>query len=175
MPRAAFADPADIQMLIFDVDGVLTDGSVFILPDGGEAKRFSVRDGSGIRIWLDLGFHVGIISGRDSPAVNHRMRELGVKHVMQGCSDKAAGLATMTKAAGVDARACAFLGDDVQDIPALSRVGYPMCVGDAHESLKGRCAYITRAQGGHGAAREAIEHLIAAKGLTPTVVQRYDS
>ncbi len=169
------ADFSRLRMIVFDVDGVLTDGSIIVNDQGQEAKRFYVRDGLGIRIALRLGLKVGVLTGRSVRAVTLRMAELGVDLVQQGSSDKAVGLETLCQRAGVLPEETAYVGDDLIDLPALLRCGYPMAVADAVAEVRAEAQYITTAVGGRGAAREAIEHLLKSQGRWDEVVDRYVS
>lgn len=162
-----------IRLIIFDVDGVLTDGTIAIDNYGNETKRFYVRDGTAIRAAQRLGLRVGVLTGRTSMAVTHRMRELGIELFVQGAQDKAVGFETLTQLAGVEFEETAYLGDDLVDLPAMMRSGYPMAVADAARDLHRVARHITRAPGGRGAAREAIEHILKAQGKWDAVLERY--
>lgn len=171
----AYSDPAQIELLILDVDGVMTDGSVLLDADGDEIKRFNIRDGLGIRVWLRLGFKVGVITGRSSLALTHRMMELGVEHVIQDSNDKAKDLDKLLGEADTAVACTACLGDDWPDLAMARKVGYPMAVSDADDKLKKAVAHITTRRGGHGAVREAIEHLLEAKGMMQEALALYDT
>lgn len=163
-----------IELLILDVDGVLTDGSIFLDDLGHETKRFNVRDGFGIKLWQKLGFSVAIVTGRGGRAVQHRVAELGIQQVIQGAKDKSASLDELVKRNGIGLEKIACLGDDWPELSMMKRVGYPMCVADADSRVREAAAFVTKAAGGHGAAREAIEHLITAKGLMERALKFYD-
>jgi 3-deoxy-D-manno-octulosonate 8-phosphate phosphatase (KDO 8-P phosphatase) len=167
-------DPKRIELLALDVDGVLTDGSISLNDLGHETKRFHSRDGFGLRLWQQLGFHVAIITGRSGKALQHRMTELNVVHVHQGCKDKSASLDELCGKLGVAPEQAAYIGDDWPDLCILRRVGYPMAVADADPLVRQAAAYVTRLSGGHGAVREAIDHLIAEKGLMERARALYD-
>ncbi len=158
------ADPKHIQMLVLDVDGVLTDGSIWIGPDGAETKRFNVRDGLGMKVWMKLGYQLAIISGRFSESVVHRTRELGVELVYQDVHDKVKALHDLRDRTGLSPTVMAYIGDDWPDVPVLRRVGYPITVPEADRAVKSLAAYVTGRAGGHGAVRDAIDHLLIAKG-----------
>lgn len=162
------------SLLALDVDGVLTDGSIMLDDDGREIKRFNVRDGLAITAWLRLGLHVGIITRRAGRAVEHRMRELGVPHVVQGCKDKRLALATLADACGVPLARAAFIGDDWPDLPAMRTAGFPIAVADAAPEVKAAARFVTIARGGHGAVREAVEHLLVLNGLHERAVALFD-
>lgn len=170
--------PANIRCLILDVDGVLTDGSIHIDDRGVETKRFNVRDGQGIVTWLRLGFEVAIITKRRSRvdggegALWHRCRELGIRHLIQGAADKAAGLAEVARITSIPAAEMAYIGDDWPDLAPMALVGYPIAVADADPLVKAAAAWVTSKNGGYGAVREAIELLITGKGLMDQALGR---
>jgi 3-deoxy-D-manno-octulosonate 8-phosphate phosphatase (KDO 8-P phosphatase) len=164
---------AHAQLLLLDVDGVLTDGSIFLDDLGHETKRFHVRDGLGIKLWQRLGFQVGLITGRSGQVVQHRMKELGITLAIQGSSDKAASLDQLLALTGHAPEQVAYLGDDWPDLPVLRRVGYPMAVADADTHVKAVAHYITKAPGGRGAVREVIEHLLSAKNMLNQALDLY--
>lgn len=157
--------PSDIELLILDVDGVLTDGSIWYDDAGQELKRFHVRDGAGMRAWMRMGFHVAIITGRDGTAVMHRMRNLGVEHVLRGVKDKRHATQDLCQRLGVRPSRAACVADDWADLGMMGVVGFAIAVADADESVRERAAWVTTRPGGQGAVREAIEHLLRAKGL----------
>lgn len=163
-----------IELLILDVDGVLTDGSIMLDDLGHESKRFNVRDGFGIKLWQRLGFHCAIITGRTGRAVLHRAAELRIPHIIQGSKDKGQAAADLAAKLGLSLDRAACLVDDWPDLAMMKRVAYPMCVADADARVKRAAAYTTKAAGGHGAAREAIEHLLSAKGLMEQALRLYD-
>lgn len=163
-----------VELLVLDVDGVLTDGSIYLNDSGQETKRFNVRDGFGIKLWQRLGFTVAIITGRSGKALEHRAKELGIEHVTQGAADKGAALDRLLAQTGHGLERVACIGDDLPELVLMGRVGYAIAVADAHERVRGAAAMVTRLPGGHGAVREAIERLIAAKGLMGTALSLYD-
>jgi 3-deoxy-D-manno-octulosonate 8-phosphate phosphatase (KDO 8-P phosphatase) len=152
-----------IRLLVLDVDGVLTDGRLYISPTGEELKVFHVRDGSGLVALQRAGVAVAIISGRDSAAVTRRAAELGIRHVRQGVADKAAELASLTRELGVAAAETACVGDDTPDLPMLQAAGLAIAVGDAHAALGPVVHWVTSAAGGRGAVREVCDLLISAR------------
>ena len=166
-------DPKDITLLCLDVDGVLTDGSIQVGPGGEELKRFHVRDGIGINAWRRCGGQVAIITGRDSAAVRHRAEELGVEHLHCGVKRKGPVFEAMLASAGIDASRVAMVGDDLPDLPILSRCGYPVAVQDAVPEVREVAAFVTGATGGHGAVREVVEHLLRSRGAWTEVVDSY--
>jgi len=153
---------ANIRLAAFDVDGVFTDGRFYLSDDGVEAKVFSTQDGFGIRRLLDAGIAVAVISGRSSAAVQQRMQELGVQHVVQGCGDKIAAFNAIAAEIGVSATECAYVGDDIPDLPLLHKVGFSVAVANAVAELHEECDYTTRSGGGFGAVREVCDMLLAA-------------
>jgi 3-deoxy-D-manno-octulosonate 8-phosphate phosphatase (KDO 8-P phosphatase) len=145
------------------VDGVLTDGSLWFGADGEVMKPFHVRDGLGIKQLLAAGIEVAIISGRRHAAVDARMRDLGVKRVMQGVDDKRAALASLLADTGIAAAEAACLVDDVPDLPLLEGVGLPAAVADAHPAALAAARHVTQRPGGRGAVREFCDWLLASR------------
>ena len=157
--------PVNIKLIVFDVDGVLTDGSIIVDDMGRESKRFYVRDGAAIKAVMGLGMKVGVVTGRSSRSVLLRVTELGIEHYLPGVTDKLVGLETVCQRAGVLPEEAAYVGDDLIDIPAMVRCGYPIAVADAAEEAKAAAKYITKACGGRGVAREAIEHVLGLRRI----------
>jgi 3-deoxy-D-manno-octulosonate 8-phosphate phosphatase (KDO 8-P phosphatase) len=172
--RALKERGAAVRLLAMDADGVLTDGSINIDDLGHETKRFCVRDGFGLRIWREMGFHAAIITGRGGRAIECRARELQIPHLCRDASDKCAALAGVLGELGLRAEEAAFLGDDWPDLRVMAACGYPMAVGDAEEAVQRAAVYRTRRPGGHGAVRDAVEHLLEAKGLLERARAMYD-
>lgn len=154
-----------VRLLIADVDGVLTDGGLLFDNRGEEYKRFNSLDGHGIRMLLDSGIAVAVITGRESQIVNHRMRELGVEHVYQGQRAKLQALEELLAATGLDAAQAAYVGDDLPDLPVMRRVGFAITVQNAHSFVKQHCDWVTTSLGGHGAIREVSDFILHAQGL----------
>jgi 3-deoxy-D-manno-octulosonate 8-phosphate phosphatase (KDO 8-P phosphatase) len=163
---------ARIRLLIFDVDGVLTDGSLFVGDDGQEYKAFNSRDGHGIKMLQKHGVIVGIITGRTSKVVEHRMANLGVTHVYQGKLEKLPAFEELIGKLGISAQETAYVGDDVVDLPVMRRVGLAIAVQDAHPLVVRHSHWQTPSGGGRGAARDACEMLMEARGV---LVQELDS
>ncbi len=163
----------DIRLIIFDCDGVLTDGSIVYDDAGREVKAFHVRDGFGVRACREAGVKTAVLTARSSPAVDRRVAELKVDHYVHGCDGKAAGLAKILNDSGVAAEHAAYLGDDVLDLPAMKRVGFPMAVADASIDVKAAARFVTQAPGGRGAAREAVEHVLREAGKWEAVLARF--
>jgi 3-deoxy-D-manno-octulosonate 8-phosphate phosphatase (KDO 8-P phosphatase) len=154
---------AGVRLAVFDVDGVFTDGRLWMGSDGVEYKAFSVRDGVGIKQLLAAGIEVAIISGRASPAVDRRMAELGVTRVVQGCDEKAIALGRLLLETGIEAAQTAYLGDDTPDLPPMRLVGLPAAVADAHPAARDAAAWVAALPGGRGAVREFCEMLLEAR------------
>lgn len=154
-----------IQMVVFDVDGVFTDGRIWINHLGEESKSFHVRDGHGIRMLLHYDVQVAVLSGRESKAVNARMQELGVTDVMQGHIDKRSAFSELVNSKNIPSEKVAFVGDDIIDVPAMQLAGLSFAVADAHEWVKSHADHITQELGGHGAVREVCELILDSKGL----------
>jgi 3-deoxy-D-manno-octulosonate 8-phosphate phosphatase (KDO 8-P phosphatase) len=158
---------ANIRLVAFDVDGVFTDGRFYLSDDGVESKAFHTQDGFGVRKLLDAGVAVAVISGRTSGAVQRRMAELGVPHVVQGCGDKVAALDAIVSELGIAAAECAYVGDDIPDLPLLTHVGFAIAVANAVPTLHDQCDYSTTAAGGSGAVREVSELILGARSQKP--------
>ena len=167
------APPSDIRLLCLDVDGVLTDGSILIDSQGAELKRFHVRDGLAIKAWQVAGNHLAVVTGRGGPAVQARMAELGVDHVHERVGDKAQVVRDLQSRLGLAPGQTAFMGDDLADLPGFNAGGYAMAPADAVEEVLARADWIGACRGGHGAVREAIEHLLRARGVWEEVVARH--
>ncbi len=167
--------PAHIKLLILDVDGVLTDGGLYYGPNDIEIKRFNIKDGFAMRAAMKNGLRVGILTARESFAVAKRCRELEIDLLIQNSQDKARDIARLANIAATPLADTAYLGDDLIDLPALAKVGYPMAVADAAPEVKAAAAYITTAAGGHGAVRDAIEHLLKAQSKWDKLVNAYRS
>ncbi len=154
----------EIRLVIFDVDGVLTDGSLFFGDDGQEYKAFHSRDGHGMKMLQKSGVPIGIITGRNSKVVEHRMNNLGITHVYQGKLDKLPAFEELCTTLGVTAEQVAYVGDDVVDLPILRRVGLAVAVQDAHPLVKQHAHWTTEHGGGRGAARDLCELILSAQG-----------
>lgn len=160
-PRPAAA--AAIELLVLDVDGVLTDGRLRYGPAGEVEKVFHVRDGHGIKALQAAGVRVAVISGRSSRAVEQRCAELGIGELLQGVTDKAAAFDALAVRLGVAPRACACVGDDTPDVALMARVGLAIAVADAHADARRAAHRRTRLPGGAGAVREVCDWLLAAR------------
>lgn len=162
-----------IRLLIFDVDGVLTDGSLFLGDDGQEYKAFNSRDGHGIKMLKKHGIEVAIITGRTSKVVEHRMANLGIEHIYQGKLDKLPAYEELVAKLGIPAEATAYVGDDVVDLPVMRRVGLAIAVQDAHPLVRTHSHWQTPTPGGRGAARDVCELLMEAHGVLQDELKRY--
>ncbi len=156
--------PAKIELLVLDVDGVLTDGSLYFGARGESLKVFNVRDGHGIKLLMRQGVQIAMVSGRRSAAVTARMRELKVRHLVQGCSDKLQALHDLCGRLGLDPLACACIVDDTPDLPLMSAVGFAAAVADAHPLVLRAAHWVAKAAGGRGAVRELCDVLLRARG-----------
>jgi 3-deoxy-D-manno-octulosonate 8-phosphate phosphatase (KDO 8-P phosphatase) len=159
---------AGIEMIIFDVDGVLTDGSLIVDAEGREALRFDVQDGYGMFRGYRAGLTYAIITGRSSPVVAHRARELRIERVYLGQKIKRDAFAALLEESGLDPSAIAYLGDDLNDIEVMEQVGVSCAVANARPEVKEIADLVTEARGGYGAVREFLEMIIAARGGVPT-------
>ena len=154
---------SELRLVAFDVDGVFTDGRFYLSDDGVETKSFHTQDGFGIRRLVDAGIVVAIISGRPSGAVEKRMQELRVKHVMLGVKDKVAAFDRLIADLGIEESECAYVGDDIPDLALLNRVGYSIAVANAIPEVRNYCDYTTSAIGGSGAVREVCDLILGSR------------
>ena len=166
-------DLSAIKMVGFDVDGVLTDGRVIVHDDGLESKHFHSRDGLGIKILIRAGIEPVIITGRTSRVVEIRARDLGVSEIHQKVSDKWPVFEDILKRRGLTPAQAAFAGDDLIDLPILSRVGLALAPADACPEVKSRAHFISEARGGHGAARQMVEFILKGQGRWEEAVNYY--
>lgn len=162
-----------IELVIFDVDGVLTDGSLFLSDDGQEYKAFNSKDGFGMRLLQEAGIDIAIITGRESTLVKLRMEELGITQVMQGRREKGPALDEMMEKTGLTIEQIAYVGDDVVDLPIMSRVGLSIAVQDARPIVKKHAHWITQSPGGRGAGRDVCELILEAHGKWDDIINKY--
>jgi 3-deoxy-D-manno-octulosonate 8-phosphate phosphatase (KDO 8-P phosphatase) len=155
-----------VKLLLMDCDGVLTDGKIYLSDEGESFKAFHVRDGQGLTLWHSANFISGVISGRESNILQLRAKELGIKIVEQGVTEKHAVLENILKRVNLSAKETAFIGDDLNDIGIMLKVGLPIAVADAAEEVKNVAKLVTRNKGGFGAVREVVEVLLKAKGIS---------
>jgi len=164
---------AAIRLIVFDVDGVLTDGSLYIGDDGQEYKAFNSKDGHGMKMLQATGVQIAIITGRTSEVVRIRMQSLGVEHVYQGKRMKLPAYEELKQATGFGDDQIAYVGDDVVDLPVMTRVGLAIAVQDAHYLAKQHAHWVTPSSGGRGAGREACELIMDAQGTLQSSLQAY--
>ena len=164
---------ARIRLVIFDVDGVLTDGSLYLGDDGQEYKAFNSLDGHGMKMLQDTGVQIGIITGRSSEVVRIRMKSLGITHVYQGRREKLPAYQDLKQKLELEDEQIAYVGDDVVDLPVMTRVGLAIAVQDAHTFTKQHAHWITPTTGGHGAARDVCELLMSAQGKLQDMLDHY--
>jgi len=164
---------ASVKLLVMDVDGVLTDGSIYVSASGEEIKRFNVWDGAGITMLHRVGVKTAIISSRSSHAVEVRAKELGITEVRQGVSGKLAALESLLQAYGLTAEEACYVGDDLNDIPVMGVVGASVAVANARPEVKKAATVVTGAAGGDGAIREVAEAIVRAQGKWESVLDSY--
>lgn len=164
---------AQVKLVIFDVDGVLTDGSLFLGDDGLEYKAFNSRDGHGMKMLQQAGVIVAIITGRTSKVVEYRMKSLGIEHIYQGQHDKRIAFAKLLKKLKLSTDEVAYVGDDVVDLPVMSKVGLAIAVQDAHSMVLKHAHWQTPSCGGRGAGRDVCEMLMEARGVLQTELDSY--
>ena len=153
-----------VRLAIFDVDGVLTDGTIYIGRRGEEFKAFNILDGHGLKMLREAGVVTAILSGRSHKAVDRRASELSIDHVVQGRSDKVPEFEKLIKRLGLEAAACAYMGDDLPDLKVMRLCGLALAVANAVDAVKAEAHYVTRAMGGRGAVREVCELILRARG-----------
>jgi 3-deoxy-D-manno-octulosonate 8-phosphate phosphatase (KDO 8-P phosphatase) len=162
-----------VKLMLFDVDGVLTDGRLWYGPDGETHKAFHVFDGFGIKLLMQAGISVGVLSGRQSPAVAARAAELGIAHLLQGIDDKKSAFEVLALRLGVPADETGFMGDEVVDLPVLRRCGFACAPAGAQALVLAHAHYVTHAAAGGGAAREVCEYLLRAQGRLEAALAGY--
>lgn len=159
------ARAAEIRLLILDVDGVMSDGLIYMGNNGEELKAFNVRDGYGIRCILNAGIEVAIITGRQAKMLEDRCHTLGISHLFQGQSDKLIAYRQLLDDLGLEAHQVAYIGDDLIDAPVMALTGLSVAVADAHPLLLPKADYVTRISGGRGAVREVCDLILMSQGL----------
>ncbi|WP_373975987.1 HAD family hydrolase [Chitinibacter sp. SCUT-21] len=162
-----------VKLMIFDVDGVMTDGSLYFSDSGEEMKAFNSLDGHGMKMLQNSGVKLAIITGRTSKLLEHRARNLGIDYLHQGSHDKLASFQSLIAEVGVSAEECGFMGDDVIDLPVMRRVAFAASVPAAPEMVKHYAHYITGRQGGAGAVREVCELIMASQGTLDAALAPY--
>jgi 3-deoxy-D-manno-octulosonate 8-phosphate phosphatase (KDO 8-P phosphatase) len=164
---------ANIELLLLDVDGVLTDAGIMYTDSGEQIKKFNAKDGLGIKLLMEAGIQVGIISGLSSKALEHRCEKLGITLLFAGIKNKARVLDSIISQTGIDSKNIIFVGDDLIDLPVMKRVGFSFCVADACDDVKKQCDRVTKLKGGKGAVREVCEKILKAKGLWDDILNHY--
>ena len=164
---------ARLRLLVLDVDGVMTDGSIILDDNAVQYKAFNVRDGHGVKMLQRHGVEVAIITGRTSKVVEHRAKELGIERVLQGSWDKAKSLTEMLEGTDFSLDDVAYMGDDVVDLPVMRMAGLSLSVADAHPEVLKRSDWVSSLPGGGGALRELTDTILKAKGLWDEALERY--
>ena len=173
-PSAVIARAAAVRLVLFDVDGTLTDGRLFLGDGGAEFKVFDAKDGQGVVMLRAAGLEVGIITGRASPVVTERMAALGVRHVHQAQARKLEALAQLKAELGVADHEIAYVGDDLPDVAVLRQVGLALCPADAHPRVQRVVHWVLPREGGRGAGRATAELILAARGLLDSLHERLE-
>lgn len=166
---------SEIELLVLDVDGVLTDGVIAIDDHGVETKHFFVRDGSGVAIWRKAGKRVAILSGRSARCVDIRAAELGITPVVQGAKEKGPAFLAIVEGHGLRPDQACFVGDDVVDLPAFAHAGLSACPSDAVTEVVAAADLVAKARGGRGAVREVVEAILRHQGAWETVVASFSA
>ena len=162
-----------IRMLVFDVDGVLTDGTILVHGDGSESKTFNIKDGAAI-VWAQrAGLSIALLSARSADATAARAAQLGIATIIQGSANKIAGFEQILAGAGLTDGEVGYMGDDLQDLPVLRRAGFSAAPADASPEVRAEVQWVSRSAGGRGAVRECIEHVLRAQGNWRTAVAEY--
>lgn len=162
-----------IKLLLLDVDGVLTDGRITYTDSGDQVKQFNVKDGLGLRLLMDAGVDVGVITARTSNALRYRCSNLGISLIFDGTTDKVKALETISKDTGIEFSHMAYAGDDLIDLPVMTRVGVSFSVADAVPEVKSHADIVTEKNGGEGAVREICERILKAKQLWHRMLETY--
>ncbi len=171
--KALMEKASHVKLAVFDVDGVLTDGKLILGESGNEYKSFHVRDGHGLVMLLESGCNIAVITARSSKIVAERMESLGIKYVYQGEKDKGARLMKLIEELGLAREQIAYVGDDVIDLPAMTKVGLAIAVADARPEVKEHANWVTEDQGGQGAVREVCEFIMKAQGKFDERIKAY--
>ena len=153
-----------IKLIVLDVDGTLTDGGIYYDSQGNEMKRFDVKDGLGILVARKAGLEFAVITGRASPMVERRVKELGTKYLLQGVQKKYPALLELAKNCNLSMDEIGYIGDDLNDLQCMEAVGFRSCPSDAVAAAKAICNYVASVPGGHGAVRESLEYLLTQRG-----------
>ena len=171
--EGALARAKDLKLMIFDVDGVMTDGTLYYSERGEELKAFNIQDGHGIKMLKQYGVEVALITARTSRAVELRAANLGIAHLYQGAQDKRGTYTALLAQLGLAAEQSGYMGDDLLDLPLVTRCGFAATVPAAPQALKRRAHYVARAGGGHGAVREVCELILRAQGALERAISAH--
>lgn len=166
-------DYSKLKLVVLDVDGTLTDGGIYYDSQGNEMKRFDVKDGLGIKLGMAAGLEFAIITGRVSPMVERRVKELGIQHLVQGAQKKAPALRELMASCGFEPDQVAYMGDDLNDLPAMKLVGICACPVDADDMIREMCAFVSECPGGHGAVRDFIQTALQARGQWKNLTETF--
>lgn len=162
-----------VKLLVLDLDGVMTDGGLYYRPDGETIKRFHVHDGFGIKIAMDMGVEVAVITGLKSVSARARMDRLGINYYVEGQEDKLGPLDEIRRGCGLDWRELAYVGDDWVDLAPMAKVGFPVAVLNAQPEVLEAALYVTRLAGGSGAVREVVRFILAAQNKLDEALARW--
>jgi 3-deoxy-D-manno-octulosonate 8-phosphate phosphatase (KDO 8-P phosphatase) len=173
MPQKSKPNLDRIRILVLDVDGVLTDGTITVNGDGTESKSFNALDGHGIRMWKRAELKIAFLSGRASPPTKHRADQLQIDHCLEDCHEKLPALGELLCRLGLSADQVAYVGDDLTDLPPMRNVGFAVAVANAVQEVKENADFVTTRCGGSGAVREAIEYILKNTGRWPELAKRY--
>jgi len=172
-PDGAIHRAKKLKLMVFDVDGVMTDGTLYYSERGEELKAFNIRDGLGIKLLRQYGVEVALITARSSRAVELRAANLGIAHLYQGAEDKRGAYAALLARLALAAEQSGYMGDDLLDLALITRCGFAATVPAAPQALKSRAHYVTQAHGGHGAVREVCEFILRAQGTLERAISAY--
>ncbi|MBK5103560.1 MAG: phenylphosphate carboxylase subunit delta [Burkholderiales bacterium] len=173
VPDGALERASALKLMIFDVDGVMTDGMLYYSERGEELKAFNIQDGHGMKMLRQYGVEVALITARSSRAVELRAANLGIAHLYQGVEDKRGSYAALLAQLGLATAQSGYMGDDLLDLPLITRCGFAATVPAAPQALKQRAHYVTRAHGGHGAVREVCELILRAQGALERAISAH--
>ncbi len=171
--KALIDKAKNIQCSICDVDGVLTDGFLYLDNYGNELKAFHVQDGMGLKLLMSVGIEVAVITASNNQVIDHRMKQLGIKHYFKGQVEKKTAFETLKNTLNLPNEAFAYVGDDLPDLPIIQQVGLGIAVSNAVDAVKEFAAWETKASGGKGAVREISDFILSAKGKTDEAIKRY--
>ena len=171
--NTAYKSALPVKLVIFDIDGVMTDGSLFFDDEGREYKAFNSLDGHGLKMLKQTGIELAIITGRESQVVVHRAKNLGIAHIYQGVNQKLMAYRHLLAKLGLQPDQTAYMGDDVVDLPVMTRCGLAISVPSAPEEVQQYAHVVTRREGGHGAVREACEFIMKAQGTYTDLIADY--